>query len=172
MDNQENLFMNPSMGQTSMKESDSSDFGTAIGAALAYFFSMLAYMLFLYPYAVWKGATYRLYKECRNKSLKRFALESRWPFFSFCKKIFFGFFIDGMMFISYFVGALVSLIVMFAGGDGSFLMGLLLLVGTYYSVIGLSIIRDFCVLALLPFQKFISWLSKPAQQIDVDFHNR
>lgn len=168
MDNQENLSIDPSMGQISMEESNSSDFGTAIGSAFSYFFSMLVYMLFLYPYAIWKGATYRLYKECSNKSLKRFAHESRWPFFSFCKKIFFGFFIDGMIFIAYFVGPLVGLITMFSDSFGA---GLALIVGAYYSVIFFSILRDICVIGLLPFQKFLSWASKPAQQIDVDFHN-
>lgn len=141
----------------------------AVGSALAYFFSMLAFILFICPYSFWKGATLRLYKACKNKSLKTFIQSSRWPFLSYCKKIFFEFIIDGMMFISYFVGVIVSLVALFQGAGGGFF---LILIGTYYSPLVFSLIRDFFVLLLLPFQKFLSWVSKPAQQIDVDFHNR
>lgn len=144
-------------------------FGTALGSAFAYFFSMLAFLLFICPFAFWKGATLRLYKECKNKSLKNFIQSSRWPFLSFCKKVFFEFFIDGTIFISYFIGALIAIYCLFDSGAGAFLA---ILVGTYYSPLFLSWIRDICVLLILPFQKFLSWVSKPAQQIDVDFHNR
>lgn len=145
------------------------NFGEAIGSALAYFFSMLAFILFICPYAFWKGATLRLYKACKSKSLKTFIQSSRWPFLSYCKKVFFEFIIDGMMFISYFVGVLVALFTLFKGEPGACFM---ILVGTYYSPMIFSWIRDLFVLLLLPFQKFLSWVSKPAQQIDVDFHNR
>lgn len=145
------------------------NFGEALGSALAYFFSMLAFILFICPYTFWKGATLRLYKACKSKSLKTFIQSSRWPFLSYCKKVFFEFIIDGMMFISYFVGVIVALISLFQGEPGVCFM---ILVGTYYSPVVFSWLRDLFVLLLLPFQKFLSWVSKPAQQIDVDFHNR
>lgn len=144
-------------------------FGAAIGSALAYFFSMLAFILFICPYAFWNGATMRLYKACKSKSLKTFIHSSRWPFLSYCKKVFFEFFIDGMMFISYFVGSLIALVALCMGEPG---VCFIILVSTYYSPIFFSWMRDLFTLCLLPFQKFLSWVSKPAQQIDVDFHNR
>lgn len=146
------------------------NFGQVIGSALAYFFAMLAFILFVCPFSFWKGAAYRLYKACKNKSLNKFVHTSRWPFFSFIKKVFFEFIIDGTIFITYFIGALVSIIMLFT--DGGFLAFILGLIITWYSPMGLSWVRDLCVLALLPFEKFLSWVSKPAQQIDVDFHNR
>lgn len=143
--------------------------GTMIGSALAYFFSMLAFILFVCPFSFWKASTYRLYKECKSKSLFTFTQTSRWPFFSFLKKIFFEFFIDGFIFISYFIGVIVAIIALFNdAGFGGFIF---ILIGTYYSPLFLCWIRDIFVLLLLPFQKFLSWISKPAQQIDVDFHN-
>lgn len=142
--------------------------GAAIVSAFAYFFSMLAFILFVCPFAFWKGAVYRLQKECKNKSLKTFVHTSRWPFLSFLRKIFFEFFIDGMIFISYFVGIIFAFVAM----TEEFSMFLLVLVATYYSPLCLSWVRDLLVLMLLPFQKFLSWVSKPAQQIDVDFHNK
>lgn len=156
--------------------SNNADFGQAIVDALKYFFAMLGFILFVCPFSFWKGATVRLANACKSKSLKTFVHTSRWPFFSFLKKIFFEFLIDGMIFISYFVGALAAIIIFIVtckhGGFGegcAAFVGVLIL--TYYSPLTLSWIRDLCTLLLLPFQKFLSWVAKPAQQIDVDFHN-
>lgn len=150
--------------------------GQAIGSAVAYFFSMLAFILFVCPFAFWKGATLRLYKACKSRSLHNFVQSSRWPYLTFLKKVFFEFIIDGTMFISYFVGALIALYTFFTtisdyGLAIAFSSFLLTLIGTYYFPMLIALIRDFFVLLLLPFQKFLSWVSKPAQQIDVDFHN-
>ena len=149
--------------------------GQAVGSAIAYFFSMLAFILFVCPFAFWKGATLRLYKACKSRSLNNFIQGSRWPYLTFIKKVFFEFIIDGTMFISYFVGALVALYAFFSTvsyGFGEAFVGFVsILIGTYYSPMILALVRDIFVLLLLPFQKFLSWVSKPAQQIDVDFHN-
>lgn len=150
-------------------DAENPQLGTAIGSALGYFFSMLAFILFICPFAFWKGATFRLYKACKSKGLKNFVHTSRWPYFSFCLKMFFEFFIDGMIFIGYFLGALIALIMLFT--DAGVAGFIIVLIGTYYSPMFLSWVRDCCVLALMPIRKFISWLAKPAQQIDVDFHN-
>lgn len=149
--------------------------GQAIGSAISYFFSMLAFILFVCPFAFWKSATIRLYKACKSRSLNSFMQQSRWPYLSFIKKVFFDFIIDGTMFIAYFVGALIALYTFFTtvseGFDQAFSAFLGILVATYYSPMILALVRDIFVLLLLPFQKFLSWVSKPAQQIDVDFHN-
>ncbi len=152
------------------------ELGKNIGSALGYFFSMLGFILFVCPFAFWKGATLRLANARQSKSLKTFVHTSRWPFFSFLKKMFFEFFIDGVIFISYFIGALFALIAFIYGiKESGFGTGVGMLIGvliaTYYSPLMLSWFRDLCVLFLLPFQKFLSWVAKPAQQIDVDFHN-
>lgn len=146
--------------------------GTVIGSALAYFFTMLAFILFVCPFSFWKGAALRLHNACKNKALKSFVHTSRWPFFSFLKKIFFEFVIDGMIFISYFIGVIFAFVELFTEKYAPFESFILILIGTYYFPLYVSWIRDLCVLILLPFQKFLSWVSKPAQQIDVDFHNR
>ncbi len=163
MDNQQNFPPNP------VNNNNEPAFGQVIGSALAYFFAMLAFILFVCPFSFWKGAATRLYKECKSKSLMNFVNNSRWPFFTFIKKVFFEFFIDGMIFIAYFIGVIVAFIMLFKGGG---ILGFLgALIATYYSPLCLSWFRDLAVLLLLPFQKFLSWVSKPAQQIDVDFRN-
>lgn len=164
--------LNDQLGIEPKNDLRSENLGSAIGSALAYFFSMLAFILFVCPFSFWKGAVYRLQRECRNKSLKTFVHTSRWPFLSFLKKIFFEFLIDGMIFISYFLGVIIAIIALFAADGARFLTFLIVLVATYYSPLIFSWCRDIMVLCLLPFQKFLSWVSKPAQQIDVDFHNK
>lgn len=166
MENSENFVLN----NQPVKEEQSTNFGTVIGSALAYFFSMLAFILFVCPFSFWKAAALRLHSECKKKTLFKFVETSRWPFLSFMKKVFFEFFIDGTIFISYFIGAIAAFYVFFESKE--FLGFLMVLIATYYSPLGLSIVRDLCTLMLLPFQKFLSWVSKPAQQLDVDFHNR
>ena len=142
----------------------------AIGSALAYFFSMLAFILFICPFSFWKGATLRLAKECQNKSLKTFVHTSPWPFFSFIKKVIFEFFFDGLIFITYFFGVIGAFVTWIASKE--FAVFCLILGSAYYAPLVLSWLRDLCVLALLPFQKFLSWVSKPSQQLDIDFHTK
>lgn len=144
-------------------------FGKMVGSALAYFFAMLAFILFVCPFSFWKSATMRLYRECKRKTLMNFTGTSRWPFLTFLKKIFFEFLIDGIMFISYFVGVIIVFVILIKGGGFIGFLGALIV--TYYSPLGLSLIRDVVLLLLLPLRKFLSWVSKPAQQIDVDFRN-
>ena len=149
---------------------DDPEYSKTIVDALVYFLSMLGMLLFVSPYTFWRSATMRLYKANANGNLTSFITNSRWPFFSFLKKMFFELFFDGVIFISYFIGFVIALVFLFKGaGFGTFIVVLLI---TYYSVFGVSIVRDIFTLLLLPFQKFLSWVSKPAQQIDVDFHNK
>lgn len=148
---------------------NSNNLGGKIVPALIHFFHMLAFILFICPFAFWKAATIRMAQERENKSLTTFATASKWPFLSFCKKIFFGFIIDGSIFISYFVGILVAIITLFAGGG--FLGFLGVLIAVYYLPLFFSIIRDTVYVSLLQFTKFLSWVAKPAQQLDIDVHN-
>lgn len=168
---QENIFNNQP-GNEPENNVDNKNLVSVIGSALAYFFTMLAFILILCPFSFWKGAAMRLQTQCKNKSLKTFVHTSRWPFLSFLKKIFFEFLIDGMIFINYFVGVIVAFVALFSDDYTPFSSFLTILAITYYSSVFLSLLRDLFVLLLLPFQKFLSWASKPAQQIDVDFHNK
>lgn len=144
-------------------------FGNIIVSALVHFLHMLAFVLFICPFSFWKGATIRLYRERQSKHLTSFTSNSRWPFLSFIKILFFGFLIDGSIFFSYILGILVAFVVLFNGGGFIGFIGALIIF--YYAPVGLSLFRDLCTLFILQFQKFLSWLSKPAQQLDLDIHN-
>lgn len=149
------------------------DFVQAIVKALLYVLKMLLFLLAC-PFYFWKAATMRLSK-ANWSSLTSFVGVSRWPFLSFLKKILFEFIFDGVIFMSYFVGVIVAIYSFFKtisySSDMAFLALLGVLAYTYVYPLIMSIVRDVVTLAILPFSKFLSWVSKPAQQIDVDFHN-
>lgn len=156
---------------------NTNDFGKKIVDALIYFFQMLCFILFACPFAFWSGAAKRLAKEREEGSLFKFNEVSPWPFFTFCKKIFFEYFIDGTIFISYFVGTLIAFYCFFdIVGDGfkpaitSFFVTLLF---TYYFPMALSWLRDLVYISiLLPIRKLLNWLSKPAQYFDLNVKKR
>ncbi len=136
--------------------------------AIKQFFFSLFYLLFIIPFGCWKKAMIRLNENSENSSLSIDKIQTRWPFLTWLKRIFFAFFIDGVTFISYFIGVLIALYGLFTQGFGSFIF---IPIGTYYFPPMLAVFRDFVVIMLLPFQKFLSWSAKPAQQLDLDVHN-
>lgn len=151
--------------------------GTNIVSALVYFFKSLVYILFVCPFGFWAAAANRLANDNKSCSLDILKYTSRWPYLSFCKKVIFGFLIDGAIFISYFVGTIVALGALIYGliktdyPGITFLTFLGSLVFTYYLPLIISFFRDLLTIFLLPFNKFLSWVSKPAQQLDIDMHN-
>ena len=145
--------------------------------ALVYFFKSLVYILFICPFEFWAAATNRLATGYKNCSLDILKNTSRWPYLSFCKKVIFEFLIDGTIFISYFIGVLAAigtLIYLMASTKlvgAAFLAFFSILLCTYYAPLGISFFRDLLTLCLLPFNKYLSWVSKPAQQLDIDMRN-
>lgn len=151
--------------------------GANIVSALVYFFKSLVYILFICPFEFWAAATNRLASDHKACSLDILKYTSRWPYLSFCKKVIFEFLIDGAIFISYFAGTIIAFgalvygLVKFDYPGQTFLLFLGILILTYYSPLGISFFRDLLTLFLLPFYKFLSWVAKPAQQLDIDMHN-
>lgn len=140
-------------------------FGDQIWNALIHFlYNFFVYFLFLVPFALWKKATIRLSDQREKGSLSIAKITGLWPFISFLKAFFFEFLFDGFIFIGYFVGVVFAIYVYNETKKEESL--LMILAGTYYSPLGLSLIRDFFQLLILPFKKFINWCSKPAQYMD------
>lgn len=145
-------------------------FGDQILNALIHFlYNFFVYFLFLLPFALWKKATIRLSDQREKGSLNLSKITSLWPFFSFLKSFFLEFLFDGFIFIGYFAGVVFSIYVYNETKKEESL--LLILAGTYYSPIGLSLLRDLFQLLILPLKKFINWCSKPAQYLDLKIIN-
>lgn len=142
-------------------------------SAIVYFFTSLVYILFVCPFTFWGAAVTRLANDRDNRRIDTIKCSSRWPYLSFCKRVFFEFAIDGLTFVSWPVGVVAAFVVLitgFAGGlrMASFVPFFGMLVGTYYLPLALALLRDLVTLLLLPFSKFLSWVSKPAQHLDID----
>lgn len=145
------------------------DFGQKFVRALIQFFYMLAFILFLCPFNFWKKSLLRL-DAARSRGAWDFAKSgSRWPFLSFCKAILLDFLFDGIIFIAYPLMVLVAIYMLFAEGFGAFIS---CLVAGYYSPMFISPLRDFFVIIIMPFSKFLSWCARPAQYLEIDMNKK
>lgn len=134
--------------------------------ACLHFLYRIVYVLFIVPFDLWRKAVERLSKQRKEKSLDITKIETQWPFLSFIKRFTLDFFIDGLIFIVPLI--MVVIFIVGCSMDG-FLMGLLSFIGSYFALpVGFSLMRDFLTLTILPFRKFLSWCSKPAQYVDVN----
>lgn len=139
-------------------------FISQLADAALHFLYRIVYFLFIMPFDLWRKAVSRLSKQRQEKSLDITKIETQWPFLSFIKRFTLDFFIDGLIFIV----PLLMIIILIVGCMDDFLMGMFLFIGSYFVLpIGFSLMRDFLTLAILPFRKFLSWVSKPAQYVDI-----
>ena len=140
-----------------------------VNALLHFLYNFFIYFLFVVPFDLWKKAAVRLSNQREHGKLNITKINSPWPFLSFLKVFILDFLIDGIIFMNYVWGILISIALGVDGGFGGFIMTLL---GVYYSPIVLSYLRDIIQLAILPFKKFLSWASKPAQYMDLEIKNK
>ena len=139
-------------------------FISQLADAALHFLYRIVYFLFIMPFDLWRKAVSRLSKQRQEKSLDITKIDTQWPFLSFIKRFTLDFFIDGLIFIV----PLLMVIILIVGCMDDFLMGLFSFIGSYFVLpIGFSLMRDFMTLAILPFRKFLSWVSKPAQYVDI-----
>lgn len=153
--------------------------GEVISKALLQFFKMLVFVLFVCPFNFWRKAAQRLVSAGAQWSWTNISSQSPWPFFSFLKAVLFGFIFDGLIFISYFIGVIVAFYLLFSfwlSDYGSFKYGfeafICCLISTYYLPMGISPIRDFLYIIIMPFAKFLSWCSRPAQYLQIDMKTK
>ena len=139
-------------------------FISQLADAALHFLYRIVYFLFIMPFDLWRKAVARLSKQRQEKSLDITKIETQWPFLSFIKRFTLDFLIDGLIFIV----PLIMVIILILGCMDDFLMGIFSFIGSYFVLpIGFSLMRDFMTLAILPFRKFLSWVSKPAQYVDI-----
>ncbi len=139
-------------------------FISQLADAALHFLYRIVYFLFIMPFDLWRKAVSRLSKQRQEKSLDITKIDTQWPFLSFVKRFTLDFFIDGLIFIV----PLLMIIILIVGCMDDFLMGLFSFIGSYFALpIGFSLMRDFLTLTILPFRKFLSWVSKPAQYVDI-----
>ncbi len=141
----------------------------AVSALIHFLYNFFVYFIFIVPFDLWRKATTRLANQRENGGLDLSKNTSKWPFLSFLNTFILDFLIDGFIFMVYVLALPVAIIVMISGGFGGFISTLL---AAYFAPVGMSLLRDFLQLLVLPFNKFLSWASKPAQHLDLDIKNK
>lgn len=133
--------------------------------------------LFLLPFNLWLKAATRLSEQRKNITLEYREAGGLWPFLTYVKRFAFDFGFDAAIFASYFVGIILAVIVWITSmlGAENIITGLLdgcetalfTLIHGYFTPIYISLLRDLIQLLLIPFRKFLSWGSKPAQYMEI-----
>lgn len=137
--------------------------------AIAHVFSSLLYIIFIFPFDIWKRAAINLAEQKANGSLRISKINSAWPFLSFLKTLLLEYIFDMLSFLSYFIGIGVAIYTLIDGG--SFEDFIMMLVAAYYAPVSLIIVRDVLQVLVMPYKKFVSWCSKPSQYLDLNVKN-
>lgn len=146
------------------------DFGETLKKATIQFFVGIGYFLFALPFSMWSKSLYKLAEQYENGTLRYCNIESPYPFFVYLKRLFFDFLFYALTFITYPVAIIVMLVIAI---NGNFAFGLLVLIGCYYLPIAFVYTRDCLMLfVVMPVRKFLSWLVKPAQYLDLTIDNK
>ena len=135
-----------------------------------FLYSFFIYFIFIIPFELWKKATLRLAAQKDEGVLNISKINSRWPFLSFLKTFTLDFLFDGIIFIAYIAGFIFAVTIWII--DGVFSSFSYTMVLVYFSPIAFSLTRDIIQIAILPFKKFMSWVSKPAQFMDLEIKNK
>jgi hypothetical protein len=141
-----------------------------VSALIHFLYNFFIYFIFIVPFDLWKKATVRLANQKEKGGLDISKITNLWPFLSFLKTFVLDFLIDGIIFILYILGLIIGIVSWVQTGE--FMSFVSAIVGVYFSPIGLSLLRDLLQLLILPFRKFLSWASKPAQYMDLEIKNK
>lgn len=131
--------------------------------------------IFLTPYRLWVKSGQILAAQRDAKLFDMSGINTPWPFFTFVKRFLVDFLFDALSFLAYPIGVLVAFIAFFASISdfGEAVVGFFgVLLGAYFMPILFCIYRDSLQLLLIPFRKFLSWGSKPAQYMDLNVDNK
>ncbi len=141
-----------------------------VSALIHFLYNFFVYFLFIVPFDLWKKATIRLAEQKEKGTLSISKITGLWPFLSFLKAFILDFLIDGVIFILYVLGLIIGIVIWIQTGE--FMSFISTIVVIYFSPIMLSLLRDIIQLSILPFKKFLSWASKPAQYMDLEIKNK
>lgn len=153
-----------------MKTNENEFIKEMIKALKHFAYHFFIYFLFVMPFELWKKATLRLAEQNEKGDLNISKLKGAWPFLSFLKVFFLNFFIDGIIFIQYILGGFISIFIWIETGEFKSFMTYLAFI--YLSPVLLSLVRDIIQLCMLPFKKFVSWVNKPAQFLNLEIENK
>ena len=133
--------------------------------ALIHSIKTILVFIFLLPYKLWVKSAMNLVDQKKRTVIEPTAIDGLWPFLTYLKRFSFDFYFDAASFLSYFIGLLLAFVSLFSGGGfGGFMYVLIM---TYFCPLYISFFRDLAQVCLIPFRKFLSWGSKPAQYLEI-----
>lgn len=144
-----------------------------VGVAAAQSILKILYFIFVWPFTVWLKSVSHIAEMEEKKTLSMSNINSNWPLFTFFKRFLLDFLLDAMSVLTYFIGiicAFYALVVGFKmGAAEAFAAFFGTLIATYFVPIWIMLLRDFIQFFIVaPLRKFVSWLTKPAQYIDIN----
>ena len=133
-----------------------------VGRAILQSLLKILYFVFVWPFTVWLKAVGNVADCTDNRSLDLSKIHSRYPLLTVFKR-----------FLIYPVGVIVAFYLFFITVGDSFEYAVkewfVALVSTYYFAVYVAIFRDLVQLIIvLPLVKFLSWLNRPAQYLELD----
>lgn len=139
-------------------------------ALLHVLYNLFVYYLFVMPLHLWMNGVNRLAAQKEGGALTLTKIQSSWPFLSFMKAFLLEFLFDAFIMLSYIVGPLIAIYAVISDGEMDGFPQIIIM--SYYAPLYITIFRDVFALAVLPFKKFISWVKKPAQHMDLTIENK
>ncbi len=144
-----------------------------VGRAILQSLLKILYFVFVWPFTVWLKAVGNVADCTDNRSLDLSKIHSRYPLLTFFKRFFMEFLFDAIVVLIYPVGVIVAFYYFFITVGYSFEYAIKgwfgALVSAYYAAVYVSVIRDLVqLLIVLPLVKFLSWLNRPAQYLELD----
>jgi len=138
-----------------------------------HFLNRIVYLLFVLPYEIWCKSVANLAGRKNDKLQKADTIDTKWPFLTFLKRVFFDFWVDGIILILplYILGIYIYDMCELP----SYTFKVICLVTVFDLILPyiilpqlMRVVRDVVELCLIPFRKFLNWGSKPAQYVDVE----
>ena len=128
--------------------------------------------LFLFPFNLWVKAAERLVEQKESGSLDIRTVNGFWPVVSFIKRIIFDFILDALTFLIYPLG-IVYLLYDFistcvnVGFGRACAVFIVSIVSLYFIPMFVAFVRDILQLLILPVRKFLDWVKKPSQYLEI-----
>lgn len=117
------------------------------------------------PYKLWAKSAESLVEQKNQNALDLRAITGFWPFITYLKRLIFDFLFDASIFLVYPFGLVAALIETVRSGQ--FEAFIVIVLVCYVVPVGIAIVRDLCVVALLPIRKLMDWFAKPAQWLEI-----
>lgn len=141
------------------------NFAKVVAEAFLHTLFTIIKFVFSTPYKLWAKSAESLVEQKNQNALDLRAITGFWPFITYLKRLIFDFGFDAAIFLVYPFGLVAALIETVRSGQ--FEAFIVIVLACYFVPVGIAIVRDLCVVSLLPIRKLMDWFAKPAQWLEI-----